>query len=247
MQYDAVIFDLWGTLIDNVPDDIFERVQKQMATIVHAPEDDFDRLWSVDTWVQRSTGALPTVEAAIEYVCHALGVTVDDERVKEAARIRIDLTRRMLVPRPDTLETLQRLQTAGYKVGLISDCTVEVPELWPATPMAPLIDVTIFSCSVGIKKPDPRIYLLACEQLGVAPQKCLYMGDGASRELTGARNVGMHPVMIRPHHEDFSNTRRFDEIDWDGPRIAAVREILAHVDKTLLKKAPVDSLQQQSR
>jgi len=46
------------------------------------------------------------------------------------------------------------------------------------------------------EKPDPRIYHLALERLKVKPQDCLYVGDGSSHELTGARKVGMHPVQI---------------------------------------------------
>jgi FMN phosphatase YigB (HAD superfamily) len=54
MKYDSVIFDLFGTLVDNIPDEAFERVQTQMAAILQAPEEDFARLWSIDTYVDEA-------------------------------------------------------------------------------------------------------------------------------------------------------------------------------------------------
>lgn len=41
-------------------------------------------------------------------------------------------------------------------------------------------------------KPDPAIYLLACRRLGVAPEDCVFVGDGGDRELEGAAAVGMY-------------------------------------------------------
>ena len=52
--------------------------------------------------------------------------------------------------------------------------------------------MTVFSSEVGLRKPGyPAIYLAASEGLGVSPQACLYCGDGAYGELTGAATVGM--------------------------------------------------------
>lgn len=83
------------------------------------------------------------------------------------------------------------------KIGLISDCSCEIPLHWGSTPFAPLIDCPIFSCSVGLKKPDPQIYSLACEHLAIQPHECLYVGDGSSREFTGAAQSGMYPVCVQ--------------------------------------------------
>ena len=136
----------------------------------------------------------------------------------------------MLVPRHDTLETLQELRSAGYKIGLISDCTAEVPLLWPETPFVQLIDVPIFSCAVHLKKPDPRIYLLACERLEVVPQRCLFVGDGGSRELNGATAVGMDAIMIRMEHEDTYDVHRLEADVWEGSSVITLKNILPFVD-----------------
>jgi len=137
--------------------------------------------------------------------------------------VRVEYTRRELAPRPDAVATLTRLKEAGLKLGLISDCSSEVPLLWDETPFARLIQVPIFSATARLKKPDPRIYLLACERLGVSPEDCLYVGDGDSRELTGAAGVGMSPVLIKaPQH----NAPKIDPDMWAGPPVSSLSEVL---------------------
>lgn len=232
MRYDAVIFDLFGTLVDNMHHEEFLQELTTMAGILGVSAEDLIHMWSA-TWPLRSIGKLPSAESAIIYICNELGVEPDDERVQQAALVRFEFSRRALIPRLDTVETLARLKSEGYKLGLISDCTAEIPLLWPSTPMASLIDVPIFSCSVGLKKPDPRIYLLACERLGVTPEKCLFMGDGGSNELSGANAVGMFPVLIRVAYENEHNTRRHGEEQWHGAQIATVKDILPFVDEAL--------------
>jgi putative hydrolase of the HAD superfamily len=90
-------------------------------------------------------------------------------------------------------------------------------------PIKPFFDTVVFSCVAGVKKPDPRIYQLALERLKVKPQDCLYVGDGSSYELTGARKVGMHPVQI---HVPGEIVYFLDEDDWDGHPISSLSEVL---------------------
>ena len=67
---------------------------------------------------------------------------------------------------------------------------------WSRSPLRPCFDAAIFSCNVGAAKPDPAIYLAACEALGVAPAECLFVGDGGADELRGAAALGMIPVQM---------------------------------------------------
>ncbi len=228
MKYEAVIFDLFGTLVDNFSIREYESVLGEMASVLSTPPDEFIRLWS-DTFNQRATGLFQTPEANIEYVCRKLGVIIEDPQVKLAAHIRFNFTARSLMPRPGSLEVLSQLKAEGYKTGLISDCSAETPIIWRDTPFAPLIDVAVFSCKVGIKKPDPHIYQVAIEQLKIKAQKCLYIGDGSSRELTGASQVGMHPILLRVITENTTDAHQIDKEDWNGPVISLLKEVLSLV------------------
>ena len=229
MKYSAVIFDLFGTLVDSFSRPEYESVLVEMAAIVGIPRDKFVRLW-LDTFQERNTGIHPTPQASIRYICRQLDIAAADVTVEQAARVRLDYTALSLKPRPGNAEVLTRLRSEGYKTGLISDCTGDIPMVWEDTELAPLFDVTVFSCLAGIRKPDPRIYRLATDRLAVPPQDCLYIGDGGSAELTGAARVGMHPVLLR-HPDDSVEPITVDrEEDWQGPVISTLQEVL-----TLLK------------
>ena len=228
MPYDAVIFDLFGTLIDNFSRREYEGVLGEMADTLGVSPEAFTASW-LATFDQRALGHLPSVEANIEHCLKILDAAVDSVRVAAAVALRMGLTERALVPRPGAIEVLYRLRAAGYRLGLISDCSSEVPLLWPATPFATLFDTELFSCQVGLKKPDPRIYRLACDRLRVAAERCLYVGDGSSRELSGAAAVGMQPVLLRAAHEDLRDAHRIDAEEWSGQGIASLTEVLSLV------------------
>lgn len=230
MKYQAVIFDLFGTLVGNFSMQEHNAVKRQMAVALSAPPEGFARLWG-ETFNKRATGVFRSTKDNTEYICQRLGVRPKNEYLKLAVKIRVDFTQRSLKPRDDALETLTQLIQEGYRIGLISDCSSEVPLLWPDTPFAPLVDAAVFSCTVGLMKPAARIYRLACEQLGVKPQECLYVGDGSSHELTGASRVGMHAVLIRVPYEDTYDAYRIDAEEWNGPTISAVREVLGLLDE----------------
>ena len=81
-----------------------------------------------------------------------------------------------------------------------------------------------------MKKPDPRIYQLTANQLGIKPQECLYIGDGSSQELTGASQVDMDTVLMRLPDEESTDAHRIDSEEWHGQAITSQKEVL-----TLLK------------
>ena len=226
MKYDAVIFDLFGTLVDNTEFLDFSRSEynrtlSNVAATLSIPETDLLRLWS-ETVHERDAGLFPSMEEYFRHICREIGVEADLRQIARAVELRLEYLRSILLPRDHTVETLTELKASGYRLGLISDCSSEVPLLWPETPFAALLDGAIFSCEVKLTKPDPSIYRMVCDSLEVAPDRCLYVGDGGSSELTGAVEFGMDPVLIRAPYDTVKGNRE----DWKGTRISELNEVL---------------------
>jgi putative hydrolase of the HAD superfamily len=225
MRHRAVIFDLFGTLIDNFSAAEYRGMLEQMAGMLAAPVEGFIRLWR-KTVGERMAGEFPTVEAGIAHVCTGLGVEADESKVAAAAGVRVEFTRRGLTPRQGALRLLTELRASGRRVGLVTNCTIEVPMLWGETPFAPLVDEAVFSCVARAAKPDPRIYQMACERLAVGPGECVYVGDGANRELRAAAEVGMEPVLLRVPYDDPKEWDRAEAAEWEGETVSALTGVL---------------------
>ena len=226
MSYQSVIFDLFGTLVDELryperQEIKYQRLVSDTVGILGIPIDGFRRVWS-EASRARNIGEIRTTVVALKFVCDALSVEVTANQLERVAAIRSEFMSRSLEPRVGSLETLMRLHDMGIKVALVSNTTAAVSDLWLQTSFEPLLDVSILSCDVGMKKPDSGIYLLACERLGVEPGECLFIGDGDSRELTGATNVGMTAVLIRAPDDTESDDRE----DWQGTKISSIAEVL---------------------
>ncbi len=219
----AVVFDLFNTLTASVDDSEFRSSLAEMALAVGADPDAFTQGW-FDLWRERFSGVFPTVEASVRGVCDAIGLRVSETAISGAARLCSEFSRRTLRPRPDALPTLARLRSLGLQTALISDCSPDVPVLWPTTPFAQAIDHPLFSCVEGLTKPDPAIYLRACERLGVEPRVCVYVGDGGNHELSGAKRVGMRAILIKLPKET-SAWHRSESDTWRGEAIQTLSEL----------------------
>jgi putative hydrolase of the HAD superfamily len=224
MKFKAVIFDLFGTLVDNFSYQQHRDMLSEMADALAIPSQDFIGLW-IETFRERITGIFETPQSNILYICEKVGVNPKEGQIERAIGIRREFTKNALTPRSDARDTIMRLKEMELKIGLVTDCTYEVPTLWDKSAFVELIDFPVFSCVAGIKKPDPRIYKMALDGLGVNPGDCLYVGDGSSHELTGAQKVGMHPVLIQVPYED-ETAYKVDPEEWKGPKIGALKEIL---------------------
>lgn len=225
MKFKAVIFDLFGTLVDKFPIDESIDILRQMAAVLLVPEDDLIKLWFA-TFDERHGGDFQNQEDDIRYVCGKMSVQPEASRIRTAAQINLDYVLPAIKPRPDTVEVLNYLKEHGYRVGLLSNWSDEVATVWESVPISKLFDTAIFSCRVGMMKPDPRIYLLAAEQMGVKPEECLFIGDGGSRELSGAGKVGMHPVLIKDESEESEHPVNEESEEWTGDRVSSLAEII---------------------
>ena len=225
-KYEAVVFDLWGTLVDELTHPeahriVYRQKTDETADLLGVDRDDFASAWSA-TSPDRMVGRSPSTEATLSHICRQLGAEPGVDRIRAAARIRYEYVRGALSPRPGAVETISTLKESGYRVGLISNCTEEVSRLWRSTPFAPLVDTAVLSFDAGLAKPDPRIYELAVSGLGVRAERCLYVGDGSDGELSGAAKAGMTAVLIRAPYDRADGAREA----WAGEAISAIPDVL---------------------
>ena len=216
-MYRAVVFDLWGTLV-RWPSEDSERLRERWAEKLGLSAARLDELWyEAGAYEERESGPLLPFLSSIRA---AAGSEID---VAEFLGWRVDLARQALVSDEETAQTLRELRRRQHVLALVSNCTEDVSIVWPETELAPLFDVAVFSAVAGFMKPDRRIYELACDELGVVPSDCLFVGDGANDELSGAQRVGMTAVLIHGEGEEpiWPAAR-----EWRGPRITAIPQIL---------------------
>jgi putative hydrolase of the HAD superfamily len=213
----AVVFDLWQTLAV-WPEELSSTLRREWSESLGVGAERLDELWYADdVYELRESGPIAPAIAAL-YA--RLGVEAEPGDILTR---RLELTRAGLVPVPGALSTVDELRRRRVATGLISNCTEEVALVWDESAFAGVFDVAIFSATARCLKPAPEIYELALEKLGVEASDSLFVGDGASDELEGARRVGMTPVLVCPPGEEPTwNGLR----DWTGLRITAIPQVL---------------------
>ncbi|MBM4261785.1 MAG: HAD family hydrolase [Deltaproteobacteria bacterium] len=226
MTINAVIFDLFGTIVDGFAA-ASAGYQEQFAAALGIPNDELSQRWRQLT-DRRTLGEFQTVEESIEQVCGLLGATITAEQMMKAVEVRLRLTRAALTPKADAIGTFKNLRANGLKIGLLSNCSIEIPIVWPETVFAAWFDSTVFSARERIKKPAREIYHIACNRLDVAPGDCLYVADGENFELAAAKEVGMQPVLIKSS-ESHSEVRR-EAREWQGPVISTLAQVIGYTN-----------------
>lgn len=227
MKYKAVIFDLGSTLYPETSKTSRTKTVSGIAEALSVSPVTFAPLWN-RYFEKQMHGGLMTCPEYIEYICRLIGVSVSSTQITNGAQVFFDSIEMLLDgPRPETREVLASIITSGLKNGLVSNAASYIADVWETSPLARFFDSVVFSCSVGLRKPDPRIYLLATDKMSVLPQECLYVADGKYDELSGASKVGMSAIQLRAPGE---NDNDADRQRWDGSIISSLKEVVSFLE-----------------
>ncbi len=190
MTYRAVIFDLGGVVFPS-PIDVFRAYERKeglperfISEVVLADPD-------AGAWARLERGEL-TVERFVgefEAECEAAGARVDAGALMAAVGQGFDA-------RPEMVAALRAIRAQGLKTGaLTNNWVAEEPSDGGVRSLDDLFDVIVESAVEGLRKPDPRIYELACQRLGVSPDESVFLDDlGAN--LKPARALGMTTIKV---------------------------------------------------
>lgn len=104
---------------------------------------------------------------------------------------------RAWIPYPDTEPTLRALRARGIKIGIVSNVPQDLRPIFAAHRLADLVDAFTHSFEVGAEKPDPAIFLRACEAIGTKPAETLMVGDHPVADA-GALKAGLRFHLLPP-------------------------------------------------
>jgi putative hydrolase of the HAD superfamily len=147
---------------------------------------------------------------------------LDGEAAADQVRLVMEAAawRRLL---PGSLEGLRRLAATGVRLGIVSNSNGTVEEQLIASAVCQSgpgagveVGVVVDSHVVGIEKPDPRIFALALDKLGVPADRTVHVGDTVAADIDGARAAGIEPLHLDPHGfcplDDHAHVRSLDDV-----------------------------------
>jgi len=182
----AVVFDIGGVVQDS-PLHAIARYERERGIEPNAINRVVVAAGEQGAWARLERGELTTqtfVEP-FEADCRAHGISVD-------GRYLMAKIAETTVPRPVMLEAIRRIRAAGLRVAaLTNNWRTDAPR----TRLDAHFDVFVESAVEGLRKPDPRIYALVCERLGVPPARAAFLDD-IGRNLKPARALGMATIKV---------------------------------------------------
>ncbi len=211
----AVLFDLGETLLHFGSADIYSCF-RQGARLVFdrllsegKPLADFDRFhrsclravrWAY-FWSRLRRRELDVAPLLCRQLAR-FGVQVDMQAAGDLASLFYEPLRRAAQPEPGAHEVLGKLRDASIGLAVVSNTFVPGAALDAHLDREGLLEflpVRVYSCDVGYRKPDPRIFRIALNQLAVRPAQAMFVGDALQVDIKGANRVGMLSVWKVPH------------------------------------------------
>jgi putative hydrolase of the HAD superfamily len=223
----AVLFDFYDTLAYR-PHEADRQARRQLAETAGATESGFAEAWRQGRDARMLDGSSSLADQFREAL-DFMGAGADDSLIARLVEIQMSSLRDATILYEGVLHALQGLRQGGWKLGLVTNCSS-----WGAKPidfleLTPLFDAIVRSCDVGVLKPDPEIFAICCRRLGVAPEECVFVADGAFGELDAAHALGMVAVKVVQDHQspDYGSSEYADFVIGGIPEVPGLMDHLA--------------------
>ncbi len=208
---EAIFLDLGNTLRILLKDEAHQaHARREIARLAGAAADpdafcaEIDRRykvyrkWATEHWIEASEAELWTRWLLPEFPAERIAPLATELTFQ----YRQSMGRRVV--QEDGPAVIKELHRRGYTLGIISNVITsrEIPDWLAADGLTPYFKSVVMSSVCGKRKPDPAIYHEAAQRAGVAPSRCVYVGDNFARDVVGTRNAGFGMIIIIPDAED---------------------------------------------
>ncbi|RKE22596.1 HAD family hydrolase [Streptomyces sp. TLI_171] len=228
-RFHAVVFDFLGTLTPAVPSAVRDAHAARTAAPLGIEPGRWRQAWD-DSFPERAVGGLGDLRQTVTTLAARCGLDAPPaEALSRAVEARLAGRRELFAPRENAVQVLEWIRQADVRTAVLTECSGELADHWPQSALAPLVDVAVFSCREGRRKPDPELYAAVADRLGIAPERCLYVGAGGSGRLRGAEAAGMTAVLLRT--ADRAEHRAAGrEADWPGRVLTDLHQVAVALD-----------------
>ncbi len=189
MSFRAVIFDLGGVVMDS-PLHLIAEYERELGI----PENHVNRV-VVDTGPEGAWSRLERGEIDLESFYPAFDRECEAAGHKISAREMMRRIAEFAQPRPVMIEAIGTLRRERFRTAALTNNWKGDEIGRRAQQLGDLFDVFVESAVVGLRKPDPRIYQLVCDQLEIAPEDAVFLDD-IGRNLKSARALGMTTIKV---------------------------------------------------
>jgi HAD superfamily hydrolase (TIGR01509 family) len=208
-RFEVVLFDLGDTLLyfDGDWTQVFAEARQELLRSLQLAgiqvNDSFLEQFYQRMLAYYSRREVEFIEHTTRYVLETtlqeLGYPQPPAGVIEQALVDMHrITQAHWLPEADALPTLAALQARGYRMGLISNAADDpnTQALVDKGGFRPYFEVILSSAGEGIRKPNPRIFCRALDQLGLKPEQAVMVGDTLGADILGAQNAHLFAIWI---------------------------------------------------
>jgi HAD superfamily hydrolase (TIGR01662 family) len=246
--FDAVLFDLGGTLIyfDCETRGVFDRMDAAMFESLQSSFNNLDQERFLqqfnsrqkayekerdDGFIQRTTAFI------VRQVLQEAGYEQPAPGVIEAAlKARYGVSQACWKVEDGVELVLGSLQAAGIPLAIVSNAgdDEDVQTLIDNAHLRPYFKVIVSSAAAGIRKPNPRIFLDVLSRLRVEPGRALMVGDMLEADILGAQNAGLFSVWVTRRASQAANQDHLDTIKPDAV-IGSISELPGLLEKLSMR------------
>ncbi len=197
-RFQAVCFDLFDTLIQFDPI-LYRNAHIQIAEKLNFPIGDFLNSWRLTEHSAR-IGEFKSIKERCAAILRQMNIDSGkmEEKTDVLAEMERDALRKSVQFIPHITNLLEVLMHHRKKLALISNASSAGLEIAGILRLNKYFSAMIFSFMEKVRKPEPEIYLLACDRLKVEPNQTAFVSDGDGGELAGAIKVGMFAYRFDP-------------------------------------------------